>query len=843
MPDDISILDLVDESGFEASLITTFNACLPFYEEIILRRLRANGCRHNVVIMDRTQCEIAWASEAMRPRQAGYDYSLIPISVEGAFHPKIALFVGQKKLRLLVGSHNLTISGVSHNRELSNMLSFVGKETTDSKWIVSEVWRVIESWVSSSRSYCPDSLVEDMLSIKKKLKPFLADQDAPVRSPFILAQSSSGKSLFDQLIEAVSFPVSRGIVIGPFFDEKLLFLKELLSNWPSAIFTVGIDPESVFLASGLTNPRLRFVDVRCAWTEYSSRYLHAKALYLESNNGDAFFASGSANPSAPAWGLSSVSRNAEAIRVLYGEEARGAISRTKIDELFSFPSIEDGILADTHARSTAIKRIPGPALLPIWNAIADDQNRTVVVRMPTMTPLVHIVPCDERNETLMLDSEIINGVSDVKIKFAEDTTAIRSILATDSIGKSARIIVHHSAVIASHRTSPKQHQIRVALGQLGEGGANISALINRISDVIFSEESTKYAAKLAPKGSLDGGEKEHTRPETLSIDLTEPTKQSRKRKLIEGGDLGYLLDLLIRRLHIPSVSVSTTLPDASGGTPETGDDPEPEFDPTPDFDDHAIADAVFRKTRTLVKKMVNKEERAFEDINRMPETLAQLIAVISMLKEIKHLETQPKWQEKNLKLVDNGALKDLLQKSMYYLHSSEVGIWRVATREDLDFEELDTLKVLLGWLTWEIGYDFSDKIPKSWEIDKLERNFKLSGNAYIAKLLPQLIKDDLVDDLTKAMHSTVEVSPVSKALADSWLQRNVANGQRFLKATEIDARPTISAGDFAYVPWKMEDWAIVLDADEHIVRLWDFKVDSKELVPWGFTRENVLECL
>jgi hypothetical protein len=94
LPDQISILDIAESIGFEASLITTFNASLPFYEEIVLRRLRANGCRKNVVLMDAAQCSAAWASEATRPRLAGYDYSLIPVRSSAAFHPKIAIFVG-----------------------------------------------------------------------------------------------------------------------------------------------------------------------------------------------------------------------------------------------------------------------------------------------------------------------------------------------------------------------------------------------------------------------------------------------------------------------------------------------------------------------------------------------------------------------------------------------------------------------------------------------------------------------------------------------------------------------------------------------------------------------------
>lgn len=68
MSDGISIFDVIKRGGYEASLITTFNSTLPFYEEVVLRKLVSAGCRHNVVLMDRSQCAAAWESEATRPR-------------------------------------------------------------------------------------------------------------------------------------------------------------------------------------------------------------------------------------------------------------------------------------------------------------------------------------------------------------------------------------------------------------------------------------------------------------------------------------------------------------------------------------------------------------------------------------------------------------------------------------------------------------------------------------------------------------------------------------------------------------------------------------------------------
>lgn len=69
----------------------------------------------------------AFEQEITTLYRAGYDYSLLPIRAVGAFHPKIAIFAGQKKASLLEGSHNLTVSGFGYNREMSNLIELTGK--------------------------------------------------------------------------------------------------------------------------------------------------------------------------------------------------------------------------------------------------------------------------------------------------------------------------------------------------------------------------------------------------------------------------------------------------------------------------------------------------------------------------------------------------------------------------------------------------------------------------------------------------------------------------------------------------------------------------------------------
>ena len=122
----VSLIEHVSETGFRASLIATYNCYFPFYEEVVLRRMMAAGCSHNVLMVDASRCADAFASEDLRPRRAGRDYTLIPVAVGGAFHPKIMLRVGKAKGALFVGSHNMTLAGFGLNDEVTNTFRVEG---------------------------------------------------------------------------------------------------------------------------------------------------------------------------------------------------------------------------------------------------------------------------------------------------------------------------------------------------------------------------------------------------------------------------------------------------------------------------------------------------------------------------------------------------------------------------------------------------------------------------------------------------------------------------------------------------------------------------------------------
>ena len=844
MPDQISILDIAEGTGFEASLITTFNASLPFYEEIILRRLRANGCRKNVVLMDAAQCSAAWASEATRPRLAGYDYSLIPVRSSAAFHPKIAIFVGPKRASILVGSHNLTVAGFGYNRELTNLIEISAKKQDDAGSILNDVWGSLTSWLEKASGYCPPELIQEALTLQKHLKPFL-NPGTVHNSAAFLSQTAGELGLFAKLKELVDFGVRRVIVMGAFFDEKLAFLTAIRSIWPGAEIVVGIDPNTVYLPLSLEDAKTRFVDTGALWGEENGRYLHAKAVYIEGFDSRKVFLSGSANPSGPGWGLESAAANTEAVMLLKDANAIDALSRTGLEGLFDLPPLSAEILKSTTVRASQLRISTQPSAPRVVVGTADGEAKRITVSFKDAQLVKSISPLDDNDGLIPIHLTFTSEASTLEIVMDESAGTIRSLLLRSDLTAIARVIVHHTAIVTATSASSKQHQIRLALGELGNSGADISRLIEQVSSVIFSGDVTKHATSVRRSTGSHEDRVDKERPTSLSMSVEEITTQRRKRKLLEGGDLGYLLDILIQRLHIPKASSPKSIADAEGGNPEEGQDDELTPNTPSDIDDEAIAAAVFAKSRSLINKMIAREALAAAEPERVTEMLAQLTAVLAIIKELKHLEMQGRWKDKNSTLVDQDAMCKLMTKSMFYLFSSTHALWRAVEAEDIGTEELSSLNVLLSWLAWEIGYDYKREVPPVWTFeDPREHDFLLAGNGYLAKLFPRLVADDLARSLEIAVLSTIDSAPKEKARADSWLGRNLILGSSLRPGTLTISRggtANFRVGGYAYVPNRVEPWTVVLDVDDKLVKLWDFE-ESKDgnLEHRGFLRSVVM---
>ena len=119
--DNFKALEEIEKStGYEIALITTFNIDVEFFERYIISKLYSNGIRKIALIVDARELNKG-ITEIRKPSVLlGKKYSVNPVSITGAYHPKMILLLAQDKAKLIIASANCTYSGYITNNEIFN---------------------------------------------------------------------------------------------------------------------------------------------------------------------------------------------------------------------------------------------------------------------------------------------------------------------------------------------------------------------------------------------------------------------------------------------------------------------------------------------------------------------------------------------------------------------------------------------------------------------------------------------------------------------------------------------------------------------------------------------------
>jgi lambda repressor-like predicted transcriptional regulator len=801
----ISLVDVVKRGGYEASLITTFNATLPFYEEFVLRKLIAAGSRYNVVLMDAAQCAQVWSSEAARPRLAGHAYALLPMKVPGAFHPKVCLLAGPRKASLLIGSHNLTLSGFGYNREVTNWIDVASAKDADGVAALADTWTLLETWISQQAQHLPDSVLESARSLTKFIAPLTQRISATGRSD-VLGQSLSGQSLFEQLKARVPDQVERVLVMGAFFDAEFALLRNLCAQWPMAKVVVLIDPDTVHLGTDLASMSWRFVDARLLWPDQAQRYLHAKAMYFESSQGDVFV-SGSANPSRPAWLGTAAYGNVEAVVVRTGFEAKDIAGAMGLAKAFGLPPLNQAEL-ETVAKRGQMEmdhRADEPESVRV--AIADAEAESIYLDYPNpeRLTLMHAegASADERWD----GSFEAAGPSRVAIRPEGPLGCIRSLVFRVGDEGTLRAIVHHPSTLSGLAHTKRQAILREALGTLGSGEGDVARLIASVEKVIFSDDIHTELTTLSRSGrSLADDASSPARPASLGVHVADMPKQKRKLRLLKSGDLAYLLDVLIRRLGIeferqPGTTDSRTRTEEEAVGQDDDDLPGASKQDPAGLNDAEIAEIVSGKARTLIRRMTKQLAAACQDRRRAQGAIVQLVAVLGLIRELRRLRLHSRWRIAP-SLVAESDRRDLLDAAMSALLGSESGLLEVVLDlADEPIEEIGFLRSLLLWLAWDLGEELTDRIGPLVEEEEAIRAVR--ANAVLYELLPAAASDpEEAAELERSVRMTVIPTGTEGARATNWMRHHLAAGLA-VKGMSLEAlrlKPGLARGMLAMVP-------------------------------------------
>ena len=290
--------------------------------------------------------------------------------------------------------------------------------------------------------------------------------------------------------------------------------------------------------------------------------------------------------------------------------------------------------------------------------------------------------------------------------------------------------------------------------------------------------------------------------------------------------------MLLRRISegLDNASLET---DASGRNEEEqvgkeGDEGtkpiEPALPPT-SISDADVARAVARRARALTRRMVDQLKLAAEKLERSPTAVMQLIAVIALVRELRHLDKTPRWKKSGYLLVEKRDRRYLLDESVRYLLGADHRMLdEVRKLNESETEEGAQLRILLLWLAWDLGDELTDQIGRIWDIQELQS--KLRSNAVFLKLIPPISQDspawqELVDSIAR----TVPANPDAALAASRWVDRHLRFGT--LWSDGFQKTEALKIGGYCFVPGQVEELRVVMELSSNEVGFWEYNRISR----------------
>ncbi|OBG23490.1 hypothetical protein A5765_18825 [Mycolicibacterium celeriflavum] len=244
-------------------LITGYTLDLAFFEKRCVSMARGLGARVTV---------LADAHEAIHDpadvRLAGTAYQHANVGCRGAFHPKLAVLVGEEDVWVAVGSGNPTTSGWGHNDELWLVLRSSRHSGPPALNELAEWLRALHRYVAM-----PSWIASTVSDVADMIEPEVTDNSVPA----LRILGNLDRPIIDQL---PSGPVDSLTLTAPFFDRASAAVRELVARFTPDQLTVGFQPTlSSYSGSSLAEAaarvaRAEFRDL----PETDRRFSHGKLV-------------------------------------------------------------------------------------------------------------------------------------------------------------------------------------------------------------------------------------------------------------------------------------------------------------------------------------------------------------------------------------------------------------------------------------------------------------------------------------------------------------------------------------------------------------------------------------
>ncbi len=567
-------------STYHSAILTCYSFDPFFYANFFKPQLNARGICNQLVLIDANRLDEAKEDErfsfipGVSPFE-GYTPLRIECKSGGVFHPKIGIFIGEKRVTAIIGSGNLTYSGMSYNDEAWGAFSVSSAGAFEAP-IISAVWHHLKGIIALQSLFSATLQLSWMLENSALLQQ-LDDMDSatvPVEDAFgesfeFVANTDAG-SIFTRIVEAVgSDAVKKISICAPFYDIKGTALKNFLNALSPSEIGCLVHPEEGSLPTELdlkAFPNIRFFNYKVSG-EKRCKMVHAKLIQLETASGTVL-AIGSANASIQALGDARRGINDEADIIVKSSRKRDYLEDLGIsrdEEIFDLTSFKKLEKSDDEKKTTPLVVIQCCELL-------EDGFHITIAKGPIEDVDLHMV--DDFKKDSVQHLSLDNGVS--VIPNAGGRLARTVFITKDGICISNKCIVLISSEI--ERKNPDKVMAPIArLLETAQDSADFERLLQYVH--IEEETSTNGSVRLA---SSDGRKKEAgSQREFTDEDLDKKIFRNRQATLEQINDriLDRLAGLLFAAGDNNDYSEmpqdeSTSQKDIDSGVPEEEEKPK-----------------------------------------------------------------------------------------------------------------------------------------------------------------------------------------------------------------------------------------------------------------------------
>ena len=260
--------------------------------------------------------------------------------------------------------------------------------------------------------------------------------------------------------------------------------------------------------------------------------------------------------------------------------------------------------------------------------------------------------------------------------------------------------VHHVDALHQLALPSSQRRIRDALGGLGGDPSKLEQLLKMVEKVVFRGPSSEGQGRAGAKRNANGEDE----PEHDSRVVFVPTlkgEHAEGLRRLSSGDLGLLLDVLMRQLWRSLTHEESTSTRSEGELIDSDDEDLVEELPT----DPRVAELWTKKTATLLRRLT----RRVKEEEDKAQVVVECAAILGVLEAVRRVEDHDRWKKIRARFLDRDLAARFFIEAVPLLLIPKTGVVDSASAEvGQDFAEREALLRWLTWLAWLSGFGHTE---------------------------------------------------------------------------------------------------------------------------------------